>query len=341
MALDRLDIRYFKLAVGLDNIGKETSIDISARCPVCGDSKSNKRMKRLHLYNKNAITNVNCYNGDCAVHNKTVYGFLADFFPALIGQYKREKFSTTMEKLARGETDDVFASFKKEPILTTSQTPHTPKKQEVIVQDLSSFFRDINSAPECLQYLNNRGITYDENKYGKWYFGFQDLKIGDILYKTTNTVVIPLYYQGVMYGFYSRNIYEKSFYTYMNENNVGYKIWRWFDVDKSKPVYIFEGIFDAISSGLDNVIALMGAKLPHERLKELKQPVFVLDNDKTGLLNSLLYCKSAQVYIQPTKYIEKDMNSLMQKYPELNLQEMIMDNIFSGIGAEVRIKSQL
>jgi hypothetical protein len=127
----------------------------------------------------------------------------------------------------------------------------------------------------------------------------------------------------------------------MNDANTGFKVWNWFNVDKSKPVYIFEGIFDAISSGLDNVIALMGAKLPQERLKELKQPVFVLDNDKTGLTNSLLYCKSAPVYIQPQMYVEKDMNSLMQGHPNLDLQQMITSNLYSGIGAEVRIKSQL
>lgn len=333
--LSTIDVRYFKLAVGLDNIGKETSVDITARCPVCGDSRSNKRMKRLHLYIKNNVTNVNCFNGECASHNKTVYGFLLDFFPALLSQYKREKFTTTMEKLARGETDDVFASFKKEPALRIAN------KQEVLVQDLSSFFRDINGAPDVISYLRNRGITYDESKYGKWYFGFQDLKISDVLYKTTNTIVIPLYYEGTMYGFYSRNIYEKTFYTYMADANVGFKVWNWFNVDKNKPVYIFEGIFDAISSGLDNIIALMGAKLPSDRLSELKQPVFVLDNDKSGLVNSLIYCKIAPVYIQPTKYIEKDMNNLMMSYPELNLAELITANLYSGIGAEVRIKSQL
>lgn len=334
--IDNVDVRYFKLAVGLDNIGKETSVDITARCPVCGDSRSNKRMKRLHLYIKNNVTNVNCFNGDCAAHNKTVYGFLLDFFPALLGQYKREKFTTTMEKLARGETDDVFASIKKAPVIREEQ-----KKQEVLTQDLSSFFKDIITAHECISYLENRGIFYNESKYGKWYFGFQNLCINNIIYKTSNTVVIPLYYNGVMYGFYSRNIYEKTFYTYMHDANVGFKVWNWFNIDKNKPVYIFEGIFDAISSGLDNVIALMGAKLPQERLKELKHPVFVLDNDKSGLFNGLIYCKMAPVYIQPTKYIEKDMNNLMLNYPELNLAELIQANLYTGIGAEVRIKSQL
>ena len=53
----------------------------------------------------------------------------------------------------------------------------------------------------------------------------------------------------------------------------GYSIWvtkygTTFNIDNTKEVSTyFEGIFDAIASGLDNVIALMGAKLPEDRLR--------------------------------------------------------------------------
>ena len=112
--LDRIDVKYFKLAVGMDNIGKETDVDISARCPICGDSRKKKNSKRLHLYTKGTVTNINCFNGDCSCQNKTVYSFLRDFFPPLLDKYKKEQFGNTMKKLANGETDDVFKSFKKE-----------------------------------------------------------------------------------------------------------------------------------------------------------------------------------------------------------------------------------
>ena len=32
--LNRIDVKYFKLADGLDAIGKETTVDVTARCPV-------------------------------------------------------------------------------------------------------------------------------------------------------------------------------------------------------------------------------------------------------------------------------------------------------------------
>jgi hypothetical protein len=319
--LDRLDVKYFKLAVGLDSIGKESDVDVSARCPVCGDSRKNKRSKRLHLYKKGEVTNINCFNGDCDVQNKTPYSFLRDFFPALLQNYKRENFNSTMSALAGENSEDVFSSFVKE----------TETKDEVVLHDLTDYLHDISEHEEALNYLNNRGITYNEEIYGKWYFGFQDLKIGEIVYKITNAIVIPLYYNGKMYGFYSRSILDKTFYTYMHDSNIGYKVWNWFNVNKNEKVYIFEGIFDAIASGLPNVIALMGAKLPEDRLKELNHPVFVLDNDRTGLMNSLNYCKMNYVYIQPDKYKEKDMNDLMLNNKELNITELISNNLFTNI----------
>lgn len=332
MSLSRIDVKFFKMAVSTSYIKRETDVDIAARCPVCSSDERWKHSSRLHLYTKNNITNVNCFSGDCAIKNKTMYSFLKEFHPNLLGQYKRENFGNTMEKLARGESD-VFSQFKKEPKEDQTQIVH---------HDLTGFFKDISQAPAALQYLDNRGCTYDETKFGKWYFSEQNLKIGDKFYATINSIVIPLYHNNTMYGFYSRNIHTKDFATYNPDQNVGFKIWNWFNVDKDKPVYIYEGIFDAIAGGLSNSIALMGAKIPEERLKELKYPVFVLDNDKAGITNSIEYTKrNCQIYIQPDSYIEKDMNELKLGNPDLNLPEFIKSNLYQGISAEVRLKCKL
>jgi hypothetical protein len=331
--LELIDVKYFKLAVGLDSIGKQTDDDISARCPMCSSDERWKRSRRLHLYNKNGITNINCFSGDCSARNKTMYSFLRDLYPSLLAQYKRDTFSNTMDDLANGGNGDVFSSFK-------AEVKEKPLK-EVHTQDLSSFLTDIAEVPKALDYIAGRGLKYNESLYGKWFYGYQDLKIGDIIYKITDSIIIPLYYNDEMYGFYSRSISGKDFQTYMSELNVGYKIWNWFGIDKDQPVYIYEAIYDAMSGGLPNSIALLGAKIPDERLKELKQPVFVLDNDKTGLINSLEYSETCKVYIQPDDYSEKDMNELMKNNPSVNIPSVIKNNLFTGISARIAIKSKL
>ena len=88
--MDSLDIRFFKMAVGGDRIKQETPTDITARCPICGDSKYSKSKARLHLYEKNGVTLVNCFN-ECSVNNITMERFLKDFYPALLPSYRDDK----------------------------------------------------------------------------------------------------------------------------------------------------------------------------------------------------------------------------------------------------------
>lgn len=328
------------MAVGNSLRGKDSDVDIAVRCPICGDSRSKKHSTRLHLYHKNGKDSVNCFNGDCPANsNRSVKSFLYQFFPALYDQYKRETFMDNIDSLADG-TDDVFEQFKK-PV-SEEKDEIVEEKDVVFTQDFAPFFHPIENIPEALAYLNKRGVQYNNEKYGNWYFGYQDLKIGEKRYTVSNSIVIPLYYKNQMYGFYSRNISNKDFSTYMHDSNIGYKIFNWFNIDKTKPVYIFEGIFDAISSGLENVIALMGAKLPDSRLEELHHPVFVLDNDRTGMTNSIEYAnRGYDVYIQPENILEKDMNEVRLKHPDLDIPQMIKNNIFGGISATVRINFKL
>ena len=366
MSLSNLDIKYFKISVGQENIGKESSVDIVARCPICGDSQKNKRSKRLHLYIKNNETRINCFNSGCKCTNKSTYGFLKSFYPNLLENYKRENFIQNLSHLSgNSESGDVFANItnttnKKEPATATEtnddfgsvdswfpeeadyKVEHIPEQQKpVLVHNLFDYFENILEHDEAINYLSKRGFDYFNSNF-EWYFGIQDLQIGDKLYKLTNALIIPLYYSDEMYGFYSRNIYSKEFFTYIPDQNTGYKIFNFFKIDKEKECYIFEGIFDALSMKEDNVIALMGAKIPEERLKELKNPVFVLDNDKTGILNSIEYAKKGyKVYIQPDIYREKDMNELMLNHPELDVSKMIKENLYTGISAEIRLKSKL
>lgn len=360
--LDRIDIKYFKMAVGDSNI-RETDNDIAVSCPVCGDSRTNRNSRRLHLYKKGDYTGVNCFNGDCPVENKTVFSFLRDFFPSHLSSYRREKFQDNMHQMSQmsqmgkpssSGSSDVFdfgissktgvsgdfGDWENTEIAKLENSEISP----VVAIDLKNYITPIVEIPQALEYIKSRGLSYSPELYGDWFYGHQNLEIDDVLYKVQDSVIIPLYTDSSftkMYGFYSRSISEKFFSTFMQDINIGYKIWNYFNIDNTKEVYIFEGIFDAIASGLDNVIALMGAKLPEDRLREINNPVFVLDNDRTGLLNSIEYArKGCKVYIQ-NKYPQKDINSLMQDNPDLDVKAFIKNNLYKGILAEVNIKQKL
>lgn len=332
--ISNLDLKYFKLTVGQERIKHETDSDVSARCPICGDSKHSHSKARLHIYSKNDLTFVNCFNSGCPCQNKTVWSFLRDFYPDLFNQYKKERNLLKIET-AQNEETDVFKDIK-----TETTVKHDLVKHDLLTFDFSKYFKKIEESKEGMEYLKSRCIHPDK-KYGQWYFGTQNLEIGNKLYKFKDNIIIPLYVNNEMYGLYARNIYEKKFYTYMPEQNNGFKIWNWFGIDINRKVYVFEGIFDALSAiqcGLDNCIACMGAKIPDKRINELKDIVFCLDNDKTGLSNMLNYAKKGYSCFVPS-IDSKDMNECLKQ--GTNVKELILNNTYTGILAQVKISSIL
>ena len=328
--LDQNDVKFFKLAVGSERIKKESPNEIVARCPVCGDSKKSENKARLHLYSACGTSFVNCFNGDCPAHNKNMFSFLKEFYPNLYDKY--------LDNFKRQSLFTILDDFKVDAI-----EPAKVKNSEnvkLIYQNFSEYFQPLESYKPALDYFESRGFKY--NKSMKLFYSNTVLKIGEKEHNLKNSIIIPLYNENFeWYGFYSRNISEKKFCTYMNPENNSYKVWNFFNVDKEKPVYIFEGIFDALSaiqSGLSNCIACLGAQLPDERLKELKEPVFCLDNDRTGLLNMLKYAKRGYKVLIHSE-TEKDCNEMLKAGK--NVKDIILNNIYEGVLAQVKIKSLL
>ena len=220
------------------------------------------------------------------------------------------------------------------------------KPKDLITQDLSYLFEDIELHENAMHYINSRNIKH-EKSFGQWFYANINLNIGDKNHNLSDSIVIPLYtpkYE--MYGFYSRSIKYKHFSTYINEKNSGYKIWNWFFINKDEPVYIFEGIFDAITAinaGLKNSIACMGAMLPDDKLRELKHPILCLDNDKTGLNNTLKLVQkyNLDAFIIPDEYNVKDLNEFKNKYFSVDIKNLIKNNTFSGLYTIIVLRNRL
>lgn len=355
--MDSLDIRFFKMAVGGDRIRQETPTDITARCPVCGDSKHSRSKARLHLYEKNGVTLVNCFN-ECSVNNITMERFLRDFYPALLPSYRDEKGSNTLASLknfmktdisktmSEGLGDFNFDDFYNKESEETKEDKEDKElelellgvgKNPPILFDLTDNF--IKNDSKISEYCKSRGITY--NPEWKWLIG-KDIVIDGKNFKINDYIIIPLYYGSKMYGFYSRSMKEHRFQTYIPDKNTGFKVWNLHNIDTTKPVYVFEGIFDALSAyqcGITNVIACLGATPPLDLLKGMDL-VFCLDNDRTGYLNSIKYLKQgykALIYPDSIKY--KDTNDMLKS--GIDIKDLILNNIGSGILAQVKIQRKL
>lgn len=348
--LSAIDKKYFKMCC--PNIGKDTDIDISAKCVVCGDSKTGRK-HRLHLYEKGGSTYVKCFNCDLSTN---MFGFIKTYFPQYFTQYKKETFYLNINnfKEQKEEEKDLnitldwnnvsnsdIATIENIETVTNSNTFSDAESIENIENVTnsntfeyldSSIFQDLTISAK--KYIESRHINYDE-KFGKFYTFDGILKIKDREFDLRHKLIIPFYNKDKIIGFYSRSIYEKSFLTC--NLNEGYKIWNYANIDKEKEVYIFEGIFDALSFyqmfNIDNVIALCSKDIPQERLKELKKPIFCLDGDKTGINTMLKFALKYKVQIPDMRF--KDMNEFLIN----NVKPLL--KIETGLRAVVELKKLL
>lgn len=327
--LDPIDVRYFKMAVGADRIKHESGNDIQARCPICGDSKHSKSKARLHLYDKNGVTLVNCFN-ECPCVNKPVWKFLRDHYPTLLPSYNREKFSNKIDEIK----NDVDLCDLVGELDVPSETATQFEKPSLLF-DLSSKFENTTKSYE---YIESRGLEWNP-LLGDIYVSKKPLTIDGKFYNIKDFIIIPLYCGSKWYGFYSRSLTEHKFYTYIPEKNAGFKVWNMYNIDRTKPVYVFEGIFDALAaynSGFTNVIACMGAKPPLDKLDGCKL-VFALDNDTTGVKNAIKYAELGyDVVVYDNLY--KDLNEMLIN--NMDITE-ILNKTYNGLSAIIRLQRKL
>lgn len=322
--MNPIDVRYFKLAVGESRIKHETPTDITVRCPICGDSKKSRNKARMHLYIRNGKALVNCFN-ECSCTNKTVYKFLKDYYPNLLENYKQETFGNRIKEI---KELDFSGGVGFELIDTPEEKPKT-------LFDLSQYFE---KSERVYDYIESRGLDWSP-ALGEVYLG-KKITLNGKFYNIDDFIVIPLYCGDKWYGFYSRSMKEHRFQTFIIDE--GFKLWNFYNIDKTKTIYVFEGIFDALSaynSGITNVVACLGATPPLSLLEGL-DVVFCFDNDRTGYLNSIKYLKRGfKVLCYPENIKEKDMNDILKT--GVDIKDLILNNQVSGILGEIKIKKFL
>lgn len=325
--LNSINVKYWELAHSSEDLGYYKEDDYNARCDVCGDSKKRKNLKRLHLYRKPSYDDdsVKCHN--CG-ETFTMYSYLRDHHPALLPSYAQEMGMTKLDNLQSVPRILNIQEVKKTNTLFTFNKP--PEFN--------------NPTAEVGKYLKSRGFSKDilnEKLKGdfKVYISNGTIQLLDKTVSLKNYIIIPLLENGKWYGFYSRSLDTKTFYTYLPPQNTGYKLWNYFTVNKKDTVYIFEAIFNALSTSLPG-IACLGSDIDEDKLKTLSKPVFVFDNDETGVLKSLKYAeKGHKIFIWPSEIKQKDVNDLLRDgWTVEQIDKFITDNIFEGITAIIRLK---
>lgn len=299
------------------------------RCLYCGDSEKDKLKARGYIFtSKQNSLIIKCHNCSISV---SFEHFLSDHFSDV---YKEYKFTKYREK---------YIDHNKSEIKLVTPLIYKP--------DLFLEFKTISELHKnhtYKLYLKNRKIS---EKYMSEIFLITDFK------KFTNTIIankfiqpqyedtrltVPLILDKHLIGYQGRTIDPKNrlrYITIMLDNDKP-KVWGFDKIDKSIPVYITEGIFDAMF--IPNAIAMLGADVSLEFLKMHPEIdfVFIYDNEPRNpqIINRMkkVIDLGYSIVIWDKHIKQKDINDYIISG---GIVENIINNFFSGIRAKLELNN--
>lgn len=308
------------------------------RCPVCGDSQTNKFKARGHFYEHSGRINYKCFN--CS-HSTSLSKFIRSINPVLYSEYRLEslreqgqleeedKFVPSIEKFASRRVDhfDPFKELKK-----ISQLNHNhPAKKYILDRKIpaNTHFR-IYYSPTYYHWVNTvlpakfseKALALDEPRI---VFPFIDNK-------------------GYVFGFTGRAVNKQSTLRYstiiLDESKE--KVFGLDTIDKTKKVYIVEGPIDSLF--LTNCIAMAGSDINLNLIAEKDKLVIIYDNEPRNKEIVKKISKAIDngysVCIWPEWIEQKDINDMIlkQDLDSSSIQAIIDQNTFNGLSAKMKLQ---
>ena len=315
--MDFVDVKYINLISSRFQKFKRVKNNLyNFRCPICGDSQTNKNKARGYLYQIKNNTNYKCHN--CGI-NVSFNNFLKQIDTQIHKQYIFEKFK-------EGNTGKNFTT--QAPVLKFEAPKFRPKL------DLPK----ASENPVAKAYLENRKLNSDNyyytEKFKEWTNSLRPTF--DNVSKDESRIIIPLFYQNILVGFQGRSLgpSKVKYITIMLTDDAP-KIYGLDKVQKNKSVYITEGPFD--STFISNSIALCGADGDVDKWG-ICDPVWVYDNEPRNreILSriSRVIEMGQKVIIWPSTIKEKDINDMVLS--GLDVQSVIESNTYSGLEAKLK-----
>lgn len=314
--MNLVNVKYFKI---LNENVSGTDNDLYCKCHICGDSKK-KNKKRLHLFNKNSDTDsIHCFN--CG-YSSSAFNYFKEFHPDIFTQYKREL----------RESIGVFNNTTLEDLVDIK------KKETLSIESFNKYFKTITSKES--DFLYSRGFKDSDIELMKIRQGKSEVDLFGKKLNLENFIVIPLINsKNEVFGFQARSILNKTFFTIVSK---GYKcVWGENHLNYSMPIYLFESIFDAVSSGVENSLAVLGIGSGKALYENFQNFILCPDNqykDETSLRVSKELSKSGYKVMLWKNVDCKDFNDLLRKgIPKEKIKEYILKNIDDPMKTYLRL----
>jgi phosphotransferase system HPr-like phosphotransfer protein len=331
-----IDLKYTNLiSPRFEKFVKKEQYLFNCRCPLCGDSKTNKSKMRGYIYRKGNDLFYRCHNCSAGL---SLGNLIKSISPDIYKQY-------TLERYSSGKTNNFSSNniIKIEP----------PKFDKVIKMKTFEHAEWCDKLPEqhfCVEYLTKRKIPkkyWNKLLFTKNYKEFINALIPDnekTLYEDAR-LVIPFYNEydeliavtGRALESGDKTIRYITLRTVESDKKLIYGMDR---LDLTKPVRIVEGQFDSLF--LENAVASCDANLVHTA-KEISSAdkVLIFDNEPrnkeiVNLMQTAIN-KGNKVVIWPDTVKGKDINEMvMDRLSKAEIERIISSNTFSGLQAQTK-----
>lgn len=318
MALNFINAKYFKM---LNPEVSGTSNDLACKCHICGDSKT-KRKKRLHLFTKDSVNDsVHCFN--CG-YSSSAYNYFKEFHSEYFSQYKNELNANKLSSLKDVNLSD-FGQTKK-------------SLDTITFEEFKEHFKQLDRSGA--EYLLNRNFTKDDINNMKVLQGNGMVNLFGKSLNLNDFIVIPLLDENLnVFGYQARGINEKRFLTVILD---GYpKVWGLHTLKENSQIYVFESIFDAVSSGFDSTLAVLGIGSTLSVVKDYKDCVIFFDNqhiDEASLKTCLELAKSGYKIVIWDKTVKaKDVNELLGFLTRDQIQRIARNETYDPMKAYLKL----
>lgn len=310
------------------------------RCPICGDSQSNRFKTRGHYYEHSGRINMKCFN--CG-YSTSLSKFIRTINPNLYTEYRleflkesggantniEEFFTPVIEKFSSRRIDH-FEPFKELRKISQLKPTHPAK---IYVQE-----RKIPS--------NTHFRIYYSPTYYHWVNSILPGKFSDKAVALDEPrIVFPFIdSKGYVFGFTGRSLSKTTNMRYSTIilDETKEKVFGLDSIDKTRNVYVVEGPIDSLF--LDNCIAMAGSDINLNNIADKDKITVVYDNEPRSKEIIKKITKTVEqgykVCIWPDFIEQKDINDMVLKQGLTGpaIQAIIDQNTFCGLSAKLRLQ---
>lgn len=303
------------------------------RCPICGDSKTNKVKARGYVFPRKGNMYFKCHNCNSGL---TIANLLKKVDPRLYTEYLTESYRETDGRAAK--------KYEKEVVRTEK-----PKTGNII--DLPTIM-DLVPSHMARQFIYDRKIPTDN--WFRLYFAtdfkkFVDQLIpnhGKNLVLSENRIIIPFYDRDRnLIAIQGRALDKdaKIRYITIKIDEEAPKIYGLDRHEYNKKSYITEGPFDSMF--LPNALAAAGSSLMDTlRFVDPNSTVFIYDNEPRNreIVSQMdkVVDRDLNIFIWPENYQVKDINdAILSGTSASEILHCIDSNTYRGLEAKFRLQS--